>query len=92
MKIVEIAESSNDLDLAEAKSAMIELYQSILNQAEDLSVSDDTLNRSIEFFEKWIQRIEIIILNNNLTGISADASFIYNIGSKLIDKLKSVRH
>ena len=92
MKIVEIADPDNDLDLAEAKSIMIELYQSILNQAEDLSVSDDALNNSIEFFEKWVHRIEIVILNNNLTSVSADASFIYNIGSKLIDKLKNTRH
>ena len=92
MKIQEILESvDTELNYAELKESMLSLYQAILHDLSDPLISQSEINSSMEFFEKWILRVETLILNKNVIDINADANFIYQTGCKLVDRLKQMR-
>ena len=67
---------------------MLSLYQVVLDDLSNPAVTQSEVNSSIEFFEKWVSRVESLILNDNIMDIDADANFIYRTGSKLVDRLK----
>ena len=70
---------------------MLSLYQVVLDDLSNPAVTQSEVNSSIEFFEKWVSRVESLILNDNIMDIDADANFIHRTGSKLVDRLKQLR-